>query len=105
MQRRRRDRVSRPLRQLLPHRRNGRQEPDIYGGKNLDQNRPRWIEAIPKEGDEEIGEILELDPKDFPPGTQIIVKEPFCPKCGEIYENCVVGEADNTRDCNFDWYQ
>lgn len=80
-----------------------RQEPDVYDGPNFDQHRPRWITSYPKEGDDEIEGNVILAAEDFPPGTRIIIQEPICPKCGEIYENCMVRGGDNP--CDFDWKQ
>lgn len=80
-----------------------RMEPDVYDGPECDQHRPRWIVAIEKEDDEDMGETLELEAKRYPPGTQVIIQEPLCPKCGEIYENCMVRSGDNP--CDFDWKQ
>ena len=78
-----------------------RQEPDVYDGPNCDQHRPRWMTSYIKEGDDEIEGDVILVAKDFPPGTQIIIQEPICPKCGEIYENCIVRNANDP--CDFDW--
>ena len=78
-----------------------RQEPNVYDGKNLDQHKPRWIIGMPKEGDESIGNEIVLKADTFPMGTEVIVKEPLCPKCEEIYENCLV--RGNVYSCEFDW--
>ena len=71
-----------------------RQEPDVYTG-------PQWVVGIEKEGDHiESGDII-FDPVDYPPGTRIIIQEPLCPECGEIYDNCMV--RGGNHPCNFDW--
>ena len=80
-----------------------RMEPDVYDGPECDQHRPRWIVSVPKEGDEDIGDVLELSAKTFPPGTRVIIEEPICPKCGEIYENCMVRGYGYDNECDFDW--
>jgi len=38
-----------------------RMEPDFYDGDTCDLTRPRWMTSIPKEGDIEDGEILNLE--------------------------------------------
>lgn len=75
-----------------------RMEPDVYSGKNCDKHKPRWIVGIEKEGDQDMGNWLELSAKNFPSGTQIIIKQPVCPKCEEIAENCI-----SFGECDFDW--
>lgn len=59
--------------------------PDYYAGDSCDQVRPRWMVGIPKEGDEEEGEILKMDlvARRFPPGTRVLLEYPCCPECGE----------------------
>jgi len=82
-----------------------RMEPDIYDGPNADQHRPRWIVGVPKEGDEEIDGPLKMEASHFPPGTQVVIKEPLCPKCGERYVNCMVRGYEPERECDFDWHE
>ncbi len=79
-----------------------RMEPDVYDGPNLDRHRPRWIISIPKQGDEDMGEKLILNAENFPPGTQVIIQEPLCPKCEEVYENCM-DRGGGDLACDFDW--
>lgn len=61
-----------------------RQEPDCYDGKTCDRHRPRWMTSYPKEGDEEVGETLEvkLDACMMPPGSRVTIEVPVCPECG-----------------------
>ncbi|MFA5324448.1 MAG: hypothetical protein WC373_17360, partial [Smithella sp.] len=69
--------------------------PDIYGGKNCDEHIPQW--RVYAEGDMDHDVMLEplvLRPDAFPPGTQIIISEPFCPDCGMRHNECC---------CGFDW--
>jgi len=78
-----------------------RQEPDVYDGEKFDQHRPRWIVGMPKEGDEDIGNTIIIKAEDYPPGTEVIIKEPLCPKCRDIYENCMARHCN--APCDFDW--
>jgi len=81
-----------------------RMEPDIYDGPNCDEIKPRWIVGFPKEGDTDMGKVLEFDAEHFPPGARVIVESPVCPKCGEIYENCNLEPGlETSRTCDFDW--
>ena len=76
-------------------------KPDVYGGKNLDEHIPRWNGyADGDKQDDTSSDPLIFRPEDFPPGTKIVVSEPLCPKCGEVFENC---NAKTGRDCDFDW--
>jgi hypothetical protein len=79
-------------------------KPDIYGGKNMDEHIPMWNRYVYGDmGDDTGPDPLIFDPKDYPPGTIIQVSSPVCPKCGEVYENCMVRWQDGA--CNFDWTQ
>ena len=79
-------------------------EPDVYSGPNCDEHRPRWIASYPKHGDEELSGDVVLDATLYPPGTQVIIQSPVCPKCHEIYENCnLEPEIKHLRTCDFDW--
>lgn len=79
-------------------------EPDVYGGTNMDEHYPQWVVNYPKAGKEPIGNVLELDARVHPPGTQVVVKEPVCPKCGDIYSNCMV-RGYGQKECDFDWHK
>ena len=79
-------------------------KPDVYGGRKLDEHIPMWNSyANGDMGDETSHKPLVFNPKDYPPGTIIEVKSPMCPKCGEVYENCMV--RGHEGDCDFDWKQ
>jgi hypothetical protein len=76
--------------------------PDIYGGEKCDEHIPRWNGyAAGDKQDDTTRQPLTFDPKNFPPGTKITVEEPLCPKCGEIYENCMARGSGDA--CDFDW--
>lgn len=76
--------------------------PNIYGGKNCDEHVPQWNGYVAGDKqDDTCKDPLIFDPKDYPPGTKIIVSEPVCPKCDEVYENCMVRGEEAA--CNFDW--
>ncbi len=78
------------------------QKPNVYGGDNLDEHIPQWWGyAAGDKQDDMTHDHLVFRSEDFPPGTKIIVKEPLCPKCNEVYANCMVRGRDG--DCNFDW--
>ena len=79
-------------------------KPDLYGGDNCDEIIPQW--ECSTDGD--IGSDIEKEPlifkaKNFPPGTKIIVSQPVCPKCGDLYEDCIV--RTQPYHCDFDWKQ
>lgn len=77
-------------------------KPDIYGGDSVDEHIPMWNGyAVGDKQDDTTEESLIFDPKDFPPGTKIVITEPECPKCGEVYENCMVRGFETA--CDFDW--
>ena len=78
-------------------------KPDVYGGKNADEHIPRWEAfCLGDRGSELSSADLILDPKLFPPGTKIEISEPICPKCGEVYQNCM-SRGYNKDECDFDW--
>lgn len=79
-----------------------RQIPDIYDGPNCDQHRPRWWGSADgdRDGDDEIGDDIELAAKTFPPGTKVIVMEPSCNKCGEVPTQI---ENEWKCGCDFNW--
>lgn len=77
-------------------------KPNIYGGENLDEHIPMWNGyADGDKQDDTTTDSLIFDPKDFPPGTKIVISEPVCPKCNEVYQNCIVRSQNN--GCDFDW--
>ena len=79
-------------------------KPDCYGGEKFDEHIPMWNGYV--EGDKQddtTRQPLRFDPKDFPPGTKIIFQEPCCPKCGELYGNCMVRGYNRDDECDFDW--
>ena len=79
-------------------------KPDVYGGKDFDEHIPMWNGyADGDKQDDTTRQPLVFDPKDYPPGTKIVVKEPVCPKCGEVFENCMVRGCGGGNDCDFDW--
>lgn len=75
-------------------------EPDVFDGPECREHRPRWMGEYPKTGKHEIGSVIQVKAKDHPPGTQIIIKEPLCPKCGKLAENCI-----DDNECDFDWHK
>jgi len=80
-------------------------EPDVYAGPDANEHRPLWTIEVEKEGKEPIGDVLEISASSHPPGTQVIIQEPICPKCGEVYENCMVrGYSVGANECDFDWH-
>jgi len=77
-------------------------EPDVYGGENLDKHVPQWRGCASGDMEcETFREPMMLDPKFYPPGTKVSIRVPICPKCGDVYENCIV--RGNVGDCDFDW--
>lgn len=83
-------------------------QPDCYGGKDCDQIRPRWFTYAVGDKDADITEgPLGLDANCFPPGTQVIVMEPVCPKCSEgrepIFEDGRHARYEQRCRCGFDW--
>jgi hypothetical protein len=80
-------------------------DPDCYGGAECDQIVHRWRTYA--EGDKDSDhthDALELDPKLFAPGTVVTVREPECPKCGEVWDYSTKDKKfmDKCR-CGFDW--
>jgi hypothetical protein len=84
-------------------------KPDLYGGKDCDQLVPRWDTYA--DGDKDSGmtrEPLALEPRCFPPGTIVSVKEPCCPDCGETRSPIFPIPDQGPMyagpcDCGFDW--
>jgi len=73
--------------------------PDLYDGDKCDEICPRWYVYAEGDMDGDYEEkLLELSPKNFPPGTKITISLPCCPKCGEDVEECRIDD-----DCDFDW--
>lgn len=73
-------------------------EPDVYGGENCDEVRPRWNAYAEGDMDADYSDSITIDAKHYPPGTKISVLEPCCPKCGQIPEFCRASDG-----CDFDW--
>jgi hypothetical protein len=83
------------------------QAPDVYDGPNCDQFRPDWRTNELGSGEVDTGGqgILELDAKNFPAGTKIVISVPLCPDCEESSDLAhykVPGEPGKC-DCGFDW--
>lgn len=80
-------------------------DPDCYGGPDCDELVHRW--RTYSEGDKDADhtqEPLELEPRKFPPGTVVIVQEPECPRCGEIWTlDSLHGCFPNDCRCGFSW--
>lgn len=77
--------------------------PDVYAGENMDEHIPLWTGYVSGDKDSEtFSEPIVFDPKDYPPGTKIIVKEPVCPKCLLSYIDCM-SRPGFENDCDFDW--
>jgi hypothetical protein len=77
--------------------------PDVYGGHKCNEHIPRWnCYADGDKQDNTVTEPVKFNPKDFPPGTKIVISEPLCPKCDEVYENCI-GCRKEDDGCDFDW--
>ena len=91
------------------HRQTFRQEPDCYDGASCDQRRPRWMTSYPKEGDEEDGETLklEMNARQYPPGTRVTIEVPCCPKCGDPadchYDGLTPVREWPSCECGFSW--
>jgi len=91
-----------------------RQEPDVYDGPECDEHRSQWngSSALDKDGSGIIGDMLELRAETFPPGTQVIVREPVCPDCGSvpqgIFHDNELKPLDRPKwecECDFDWHE
>lgn len=79
-------------------------KPDVYGGEDMNQHIPMWNGyADGDKQDDTSKDPLIFDPKLYPPGTKIVVSEPLCPICNEVYANCIVRSGHNA--CTFDWKQ
>jgi len=72
--------------------------PDVYDGDNCDEVRHRWDCYTEGDMDSDFIDVLELDAKQFPPGTKVKVLEPLCPLCHQEREFCEPYEP-----CDFDW--
>ncbi|WP_444893426.1 hypothetical protein ACJJIE_02505 [Microbulbifer sp. TRSA001] len=73
--------------------------PDIYGEPKCDRIEPKWAAT----SDGEMGVVcglnsFDLEAKNFPPGTKVVVSVPCCPECGQEVELC---RSDDS--CDFDW--
>jgi len=77
---------------------------DCYCGENADEHTKYWNGyCAGDKQDDDFKEPIILDVALLPPGTKVIVKEPACPKCGEVYGNCMVRGYGNENECDFDW--
>ena len=80
-------------------------KPDVYGGPKMDQHIPAWNGYVAGDKqDDTTRQPITFDPKDYPPGTKITVETPICPKCHDVYENCMVRSEYTPNPCNFDWH-
>ncbi len=70
---------------------------DVDNGEHEDELRPVWSGSFFEEEKTLLGYEIKFSSAAFPPGTQIIIKEPVCPKCTQIRSVCA------TYDCAFDW--
>lgn len=82
-------------------------EPDCYGGKTCDRVVPRWKCYADGDKDSDYDhKSLTLSPKTFPPGTEIVIREPTCPECGELREPLHLTGRNGFKPkcrCGFDW--
>ncbi len=79
----------------------GERSADCYAGESCDEKRPMWKMFAAGDMDyDETTENIVLDCTTFPPGTKITIEEPMCPKCEEVYGNCL---TEHGRTCDFDW--
>lgn len=79
--------------------------PDVYAGPNCDEVRPNWRIDVEKEGPEDIGDLVQLSARTFPPGSQIIIRIPECPQChtpADFAFNPITMSMDKC-ECGFDW--
>lgn len=74
--------------------------PFLCEGENYNKEEPRWNIYCDGDKDSEFMDIIELESKNFVPGTKIKVLEPCCPKCGEIASIC---QDRDYYNCDFDW--
>ena len=78
--------------------------PNCYGGEKCDKHIPQWWGYfVGDKQDDTVKEPIILSPENFPPGTKVTIEEPICPKCGEIYTNCMVRGYNMPTECDFDW--
>lgn len=77
-------------------------EPDVYSGENCDEHRPRWVGDFPKHGKDDVGDTVSLKVEHFPPGTEIRIYVPDCPRCGESAD---IYWPETTCGCGFDWHK
>lgn len=77
---------------------------DCYNGENGDEHEKYWnAYANGDKQDDNFKEDIVLDLEQYPAGTKVIISEPICPKCSEVYGNCMVRGYGNNNECNFDW--
>ena len=80
-------------------------KPYIYGGDNMDKHIPQWWGYAAGDKQDDTGpERITFNPKNYPPGTKITVEVPVCPRCGEVYKNCMV-RGYGEDECDFNWKQ
>lgn len=90
-------------------------QPDCYGGRSFAELRTRWWGYCEGDKEGDYTENLQLASVTFPPGTQVIVSEPVCPKCEEVPTRSLEPWTFKTEDddtvteyhwscgCDFDW--
>lgn len=74
-------------------------KPDVYDGPGCDQHKPQWWAHFHGDMDSDHSpDLIQLDPKHFPPGTKVTITCPCCPNCGlpADHQTPVCG-------CGFDW--
>lgn len=83
---------------------------DCYAGDNADEVYRYWETYSVDDKDSDISdkEVLELSLKYFPPGTQIIIMEPYCPECdlpryGTLSVKTGQTEYHKKCPCGFNW--
>jgi len=84
--------------------------PNLYGGKNCNQEIPMWTCVAEGDKDEERGFLknITLSARTFPAGTKVIIEEPICPNCRSLrYMKFPVPKRGSlfidVCECGFDW--
>lgn len=90
-------------------------KPDIYSGKSCEQHKPQWETSADGDRESSTVDIIQLDSETFPPGTKVVVSEPFCPNCLMVPQRSTdrdtfksdqgedVTEYRWSCECDFDW--
>lgn len=80
-------------------------DPDLYDGETCDQVTHRWNGYWVGDGDNDYIDELQLDSKQFPPGTILEIKVPVCPLCESPLDYYpIAGKKYFCSDgCEFDW--